>query len=92
LLRIGAAWQTSSLLIFLAEVEKSLERNAQIKAGFEYRPVDVLVIRAGVRTGGTTRVGFGAGVRLKNGLALDFGSEWHPTLGITPAAMIVWRK
>lgn len=92
LLRIGAAWQASDLLIFLSEVEKSLERDAQIKAGVEYRPVDVLVIRGGVRTGGAARVAFGAGIRLKNGLALDFGSEWHPSLGVTPAAMIVWRK
>jgi hypothetical protein len=92
LLRIGVAWQASDLFIFLSEVEKSLERDAQIKVGVEYRPVDVLVIRAGVRAGGASRIAFGAGIRLKNGLALDFGSEWHPSLGVTPAAMIVWRK
>lgn len=92
LLKIGAAWQSSDLLIFLAEVEKSLEREAQIKAGVEYRPVDVLVVRAGMRTGGAARITFGAGFRLKNGLALDFGSEWNPSLGLTPSAMFIWRK
>lgn len=92
LLRIGAAWQASDLLAFLGEVEKSLERDPQVKMGIEYSPVDVLVVRAGVRTGGAARIAFGAGFRLKNGLALDFGSEWHPSLGITPSAMIVWRK
>ncbi|HRI58086.1 MAG TPA: hypothetical protein PK228_00095 [Saprospiraceae bacterium] len=91
-MRIGAAWQTSNILTVLAEVEKSLDRSAQIKAGIEYRPVEVLVIRTGVRTGGAARIGFGAGVRLKNGLAFDVGSEWHPSLGITPAAMFLWRK
>jgi len=90
--RLGAAWRTSEIFTFLGEVEKSLERTAQVKGGFEYRPVSVLVIRAGARTGGAARVGFGAGVRLKNGLAFDFGSEWHPSLGLTPAAMFVWRK
>lgn len=91
-LRIGTAWQPSAVLTMLAEVEKSLERSAQVKGGIEYRPVEVLVLRAGVRTGGAARIGFGAGVRLKNGLSLDVGSEWHPSLGITPAAMVSWRK
>jgi len=91
-MRIGAAWQTSGIFTLLGEVEKSLEREAQIKAGLEYQPVDVLVIRAGVRSGGAARMGFGAGLRLKNGLTLDIGSEWHPSLGLTPAAMIAWRK
>jgi len=91
-LRIGAAWQTSGILTLLTEVEKSLERSAQVKAGLEYRPAEALVLRAGVRTGGAARIGFGAGLRLPKGLALDVGSEWHPSLGITPAAMISWRR
>jgi len=91
-LRIGASWKTSDILVLLAETEKTLERPVQAKAGIEYRPVEMLAVRAGVRAGGTARIGFGAGLRLKNGLSLDVGSEWHPSLGITPAAMIVWRK
>ena len=91
-MRIGATWQVSGVLTLLSEVEKSLERIAQVKAGVEYHPIESLVVRTGVRAGGITRIGFGAGVQLKNGLALDVGSEWHPSLGITPAAMVVWRK
>jgi hypothetical protein len=37
-------------------------------------------------------MGFGAGLVLKNGLTLDVGSDWHPVLGFTPAAMVAWRK
>lgn len=92
MMRLGAAWQASGIFTMLAEVEKSIDRKAQIKTGFEYRPGDVLVLRAGVRAGAVARMGFGLGVRLKNGLSLDAGSEWHPSLGITPAAMLVWRK
>jgi len=91
-LRLGAAWQASTLLTVLAEMEKDLERPAQIKAGMEYNPVSVLMLRVGVRSGHTARIGFGAGLKLKNGLRLDVGSEWHPTLGMTPAAMISWRR
>ena len=91
-LRLGAAWKPSNLLTLLTEMEKDLERPAQIKAGMEYSPVPVLTVRAGVRSGRTARIGFGAGLHLKNGLRLDVGSEWHPTLGLTPAAMISWRR
>lgn len=90
-LRIGAAWQAANTLMLLAETEKDLERPAQIKAGIEYRPVALLVLRAGIRTE-PARLGFGAGVRLANGLEFNSGAEWHPTLGLTPAAMLVWRK
>jgi len=38
------------------------------------------------------RLGFGAGLRLTKNLAIDTGAEWHPVLGLTPAAMLVWRK
>jgi hypothetical protein len=91
-LRIGAVWQTSSIFKLLAEVEKTVERTAQVKAGLEYRPLEALALRAGMRTGGASRIGFGIGLRLKSGIALDVGSEWHPSLGMTPAAMVVWRK
>ncbi len=91
-LRLGAAWQASALLTLLTEMEKDLERPAQIKGGLEYSPVQALTVRVGVRSGHTARIGFGAGLRLKNGLRLDVGSEWHPILGFTPAAMISWRR
>lgn len=90
-LRIGAAWQAASTLILLAETEKDLDRPAQIKVGIEYHPVPVLTLRIGMRTE-PARLGFGAGIQLKNGLEFDTGAEWHPTLGLTPTAMIVWRK
>ncbi len=92
LLRIGAAWKTSTILTLIAETEKALEKPVQIKAGLEYRPVEILVVRAGVRAGRTARMGFGAGLRFKNGLALDTAAEWHPSLGLTPSASIIWRK
>lgn len=90
-LRIGAAWQAASTLILLLETEKDVERPAQVKAGVEYFPVNQVAIRLGVRSN-PARLGFGAGYRLKNGLEISPAAEWHPTLGFTPAAMIVWRK
>ncbi|MDO8365934.1 MAG: hypothetical protein Q7T20_03990 [Saprospiraceae bacterium] len=91
-LRIGASWKPSELLLMTFETEKDLERKAMVKAGVEYRPTSVLVIRAGMRSNKVARIAFGAGLRLKNNLAFDLASEWHPSLGLTPSAMISWRK
>ncbi len=89
--RLGAAWRAGPTLILLAETEKDLERPVQVKAGVEYHPLDLLVLRLGLRTG-PGRMAFGGGIRLQNGLAFDTGVEWHPVLGLTPSATIVWRK
>lgn len=91
-LRIGATWKPSNILLMSFETEKDLERKPMVKAGMEYRPTSVLVIRAGMRSNTVTRLGFGAGLRLKNNLAIDLATEWHPSLGLTPSAMISWRK
>jgi len=90
ILRIGAAWKPTQLFVLLAEVEKDLERPYQIKAGAEYRPVPRLTIRTGMRAGAVGRVAVGAGLQIAKGLHIDMGSEWHPTLGFTPTAMLRW--
>jgi len=92
-LRIGAGWKPSEVFILLAEMEKDIDRPVQVKAGLEYQPAaSVLVVRAGMRAGEAARAAFGLGLRFKSGLSLDVASEWHPTLGLTPAAMVAWRK
>lgn len=90
-LRLGAAWRASATLILLAETEKDLERPAQMKVGVEYRPVASVVLRTGLRTE-PARPALGAGLLIAKGFELHMGGEWHPTLGLTPAAMIVWRQ
>ncbi|MDX1911968.1 MAG: hypothetical protein SFV22_10805 [Saprospiraceae bacterium] len=92
LLRIGASWKPSDLLLMSLEMEKDLERRGAVKAGLEYRPVSMLVVRAGMRSNKIARLAFGAGLKLKNNLSIDIASEWHPSLGLTPAAMVSWRR
>ncbi len=90
-LRIGAAWTASTTMTLLAETEKDLERPAQLKVGFDYRPVAGVVLRTGLRTE-PARLSFGGGLRIADGIEIDMGGEWHPTLGLTPAAMLIWRR
>ncbi len=91
-LRIGACWKPSQMLMMTFETEKDLERKVLVKAGLEYRPTPLFVIRAGMRSNEVARLGFGAGIRLKNNLSIDLASEWHPSLGLTPSIMVSWRK
>lgn len=86
-LRVGAAWRSSATLLWLLEAEKDLERPVQVRAGLEYRPLHSLFLRAGIRSA-PGRMSLGAGFLLKNGLALHAAAEWHPVLGVTPAAGI----
>lgn len=89
LIRLGARWQPSKVFQLAAEVNKDLERPVQMRIGMEYRPVQMVYLRTGMRTY-PSRTDFGAGFEFKKGPRLDFGAEWHPTLGITPAAMVSW--
>ena len=90
-LQIGATWKSSAALLLTGGVDKDLDRPAQINAGLEYRPVEAVRIRAGMRSG-PGRLCLGLGYRLKNGISLDAGAEWHPVLGITPALMVAWHR
>ncbi len=85
--RIGGAWRSSNALLWLLEAEKDLERPVQVRAGIEYRPIESVVIRAGMRSA-PGRMSLGAGFLLKNGLSIHAAAEWHPVLGVTPAAAL----
>ncbi len=88
-LRMGAVWQPSETVALTAEVGKDQSRPAQFRAGVEYRPSPLVRLRLGTRTQ-PARIAAGAGFALKNGIRMDFATEWHPTLGLTPAAMVGW--
>ncbi len=90
-LRIGASWQASAVFIASAEVEKDLERAAQVKVGMAYRPMEALALRMGARAE-PLRLSLGAEVRIGERVALASAAEWHPVLGITPALCLGWYR
>jgi hypothetical protein len=89
-LRAGACWQLSPAVRVLGEIDKTLGRRTDVKAGVDYRPVPSVAIRAGYRAG-PGAMSFGAGWRLRSGLLLDAASEWHAVLGFTPALRVGWE-
>jgi hypothetical protein len=90
-LRVGAYWKASPAFGLLTEVEKDIDRPAQVKVGAEYRPVDAVRLRLGLRSQ-PSRASFGVGLRLKSGFFIDTAAEWHPRLGFTPAVAFAWQK
>ena len=88
LLKIGAAYLPSKQLRLTAELEKDLERPFNGRFGIEYRPVQVLYIRAGIST--TPLLGsFGLGLHLRS-LRIDIATNYHQTLGFTPALSVTY--
>jgi hypothetical protein len=90
--QVGATWKPTELFSIALETEKNLGVPTQIKMGVEYHPAKAVVIRAGTRSGKTARMALGLGLKFKSKLQIDMGTEWHPTLGLTPAAMVSWSK
>lgn len=88
---LGGGWKPGAHLALLAEVEKELERTGQVKCGLEYRPVEKVKFRVGIRSR-PARFCLGAGLVTKNGLTIDAATEWHQVLGLTPSVMVGWGK
>ncbi len=87
----GFCWLLSQKLRTLFEVEKDLELPAIFKFGISYQIHQKFIFRIGCRTT-PARPAFGVGLKIRENLRLDFGSEWHPVLGITPAAGVFYSS
>jgi hypothetical protein len=82
MVRFGARYRFSDLVFACSEVEQSLNTKPVFKAGIEYKPVSVLVLRAGV-SGNPRTSSFGFGLVLKK-FQIDMAGSFHPVLGFTP--------
>jgi len=87
--RLGAGVQFSEQFTGSAEVEKSLEQDANIKLGAEYVFFEKLSLRGGLNTQPFSN-SFGLGYRIK-GLDIDVAANYHSVLGYSPQASIQYR-
>jgi len=82
LLAIGCNYRFSEKVKFLLEVQKDINQKPALKMGIDFHPVEILYIRAGVRTGPQSYT-FGVGLEF-DALTIDLSSWVHPVLGISP--------
>jgi hypothetical protein len=88
---LSGAWRPGGAFVFTADVEKALERQAEVRCGLEYRPLKNAALRLGVRTH-PSRVSAGAGLVFWKQWRVDAAAEWHPVLGVTPGLAMIWTK
>lgn len=80
-LKAGLAYRPSAGVLLLVETEKDVERDANFKAGLEYRPVPVLVARLGLASL-TAQASAGIGV-LAGVLQIDYAASFQQALGFS---------
>lgn len=81
-MRFGMLYTVSGKIILTGEAQKDIDRPLSIRAGAEYRPGDILAIRAGISSNPTLN-SFGFGCYFNN-LVLDIAASYHQTLGFSP--------
>jgi hypothetical protein len=88
IMKFGLGYEPSEKVLLAAEYEQDIHYKPRFKAGVEYRPIKYFFIRAGVQTTPfSASFGFGANVA---GLNVDVAANYHPVLGFTPQAAIIY--
>lgn len=82
IMRFGLNYQVSKKIFIAAEAQKDIDHPLIIRAGAEYRVLDLIAIRAGISTNPTLN-SFGFGFYFKD-LVLDIAASYHQTLGFSP--------
>lgn len=80
-LRAGLAYRPSAQVLLLVETEKDVERDANFKAGLEYRPVPVLAVRLGLASL-TEQASAGVGVAA-GAFQIDYAAAFQQALGFS---------
>ncbi|PID88519.1 MAG: hypothetical protein CSB03_00940, partial [Bacteroidia bacterium] len=86
LYRLGVLYNFNKDLLFVAEVEKDIDKDTRVKAGIEYTFLDKFIFRGGVSTNPTEYSG-GFGLILKN-FHVDLAFYKHQYLGYTPSVAL----
>ena len=85
-IQFGASYIFSNQLIISSEVEKTLDAQADFKAGLEYKVVKLVALRGGISVNPFKQfAGFGIHYEKLN---IDFAVASHPVLGYSPQIAI----
>ncbi|MBX9784519.1 MAG: hypothetical protein K2X48_14615 [Chitinophagaceae bacterium] len=87
--RGGFGYEASDHFFITAEIIKEENKNVGVNAAFQYALVKQLLVRGGINTLNSQPF-LGAGLNLGQ-LRIDFASNWHPQLGVSPAVMLLYQ-
>ncbi len=85
----GIGYEASEKFFISAEIEKEEEQPVNMNAGFQYKFIEQLLVRAGISSAMST-AWLGVGVLLKS-FRLDVTTNFHPQLGITPGVLFLFN-
>ncbi len=77
----GLSWHPLKYISLMVEMEKDQQYDPQYKFGIEIQPVDILILRGGVK-GSPVELSFGAGTKWRF-IDIDVGMSYHQQLGVT---------
>lgn len=86
---VGMGYDASEKLLISAEIEKEEDQPINVNAGFQYKLIPQLLVRAGMSSA-TSSAWVGLGLTLKS-FRLDITSSYHPELGITPGLLLLFN-
>jgi long-subunit fatty acid transport protein len=85
----GIGYEASEKFFISAEIEKEEEQPVNVNAGFQYKFISQLLVRAGVSSA-TSSAWIGLGLTIKS-FRLDVTTSYHPQLGITPGVLMLFK-
>ena len=85
----GVGYDASEKFFISAEIEKEEDQPVNVNAGFQYKFIPQLLVRAGMASA-TSSAWLGLGLTLKS-FRLDVTTSYHPQLGITPGVMMLFN-
>lgn len=85
----GIGYDASEKFMISATIEKEEDQPVNVNAGFQYKFIKQLLVRAGFSSA-TSSYWAGVGLSLQS-FRLDLTSSFHPQLGVTPGLMIIYQ-
>lgn len=85
----GIGFDASEKFLATAEIVKEEDQRVNVNAGFQYKFIPLLMVRAGIASASSTGW-LGLGLNLKS-LRLDITTSYHPQLGVSPGLLLLFR-
>lgn len=86
---VGIGYDASEKFFISMEIEKEEEQPVNVNAGFQYKLIPQLLVRAGMATA-TSSAWLGLGLTIKS-FRLDITTSYHSRLGITPGVLLLYN-